>query len=78
MKSKPNLEYEDCRKYLVVGYQYHGDTISAFVDQTAKATKEEIDESWRKFEEHRLAYDPYKAINCGPVPIGFKQNETPH
>jgi len=68
----PNPEYENLRNYLVVGYQYHGDTISAFVDQTTKATKEEIDESWRLFEERRLAYDPYKVINTGPLPIRFK------
>lgn len=72
MKAIPNPEYEACRNYLVVGYQCHGDTISAFVDQTAKATKEEIDESWRLFEERRLAYDPYKVINNGPLPIKFK------
>ena len=72
MKAIPNPAYEACRNYLVVGYQCHGDTISAFVDQTAKATKEEIDESWRLFEERRLAYDPYKTINTGPLPIKFK------
>jgi len=71
-KAIPNPEYKALRNYLVVGYQYHGDTISAFVDQTAKATKEEIDESWRLFEERRLAYDPYKVINTGPLPIQFK------
>lgn len=73
-----NPDYEACRNYLVVGYQYHGDAIFAYVDKTAKATKEEIEASWQKFEEHRLAYNQYKSINVGPAPLYFKQNETPN
>lgn len=71
-KAIPNPDYEACRNFLVVGYQQLGDTIIAITNQTAKATKEEIDESWRLFEERRLSYDPYKVINTGPLPIKFK------
>lgn len=71
-KAIPNSDYEACRNYLVVGYHCCGAAIFALTDQTAKATKEEIDESWRLFEERRKNYDPYKTINIGPLPIRFK------
>ncbi len=70
MKAIPNPEYEACRKHLCVGYQNCGvDLVIAIVDATAKATPEEVDASWKRFDEIQKNYDAYKRINTGPVPL---------
>lgn len=65
-----NPEWEAATKCLVVGYQQLGlDMIIAIVDKDAKATPEEVEASWKAFEEKRKSYNAYKQINVGPAPI---------